>query len=115
MPPIFYYLTPNTHFSIITLNKPQQKQMKDKHTADRAYNSLYDCECKYKKNKVAPRAEVQLYRYEIDKFLSLAILFFERAQFKRCYRSIKFHRLVKRFNFSGFKFATLGNAKFFKC
>ena len=80
MPPIFYYLTPNTHFSIITLNKPQQKQMKDKHTADRAYNRLYDCECKYKK-KVAPRAEVQLYRYEIDKFLSLAILFFERARF----------------------------------
>lgn len=52
MPPIFYYLTPNTHFSIITLNKPQQKQMKDKHTADRAYNKLYDCECKYKKIKL---------------------------------------------------------------
>lgn len=52
MPPIFYYLTPNTHFSIITLNKPQQKQMKDKHTADRAYNRLYDCECKYKKIKL---------------------------------------------------------------
>ena len=50
MPPIFYYLTPNTHFSIITLNKPQQKQMKDKHTADRAYNKLY--ECKYKKIKL---------------------------------------------------------------
>ena len=74
MPPIFYYLTPNTHFSIITLNKPQQKQMKDKHTADRAYNKLYDCECKYK-NKVAPRAEVQLYCYEIDKLLLFEVHF----------------------------------------
>ena len=59
MPPIFYYLTPNTHFSIITLNKPQQKQMKDKHRADRAYNKLY--ECKYKKIKLHLTQKVQLY------------------------------------------------------
>lgn len=62
MPPIFYYLTPNTHFSIITLNKPQQKQMKDKHTADRAYNKLY--ECKYKKIKLhlAPKCNFTVMR-----------------------------------------------------
>lgn len=110
MPPIFYYLTPNTHFSIITLNKPQQKQKKDKHTADRAYNRLYDCECKYKKNKVAPRAEVQLYRYEIDKFLLFEIQF-ESAQIKRCNLSIYFYRLTEFSHFSNLQNAILGNAK----
>ena len=62
MPPIFYYLTPNAHFSIITLNKPQQKQRKDKHTADKAYNRLY--ECKYKKIKLhlAPKCNFTVMR-----------------------------------------------------